>query len=278
MKEHQLNEDLYSSLTLNSLLASGMTSDVYLSDMEGTKIVVKIFNNKNKKFYLNEVNFLQNMPPSKHLIRVHGYGQINRPNDNFNNRHYIVMDYAKNGDLVNLIETKGAMSELEVKDLLIKIIDGVNDIHKAGFVHRDLKPENVLIGDNLEMLLTDFGFVDKIDSITKEKRGTQGYMPPEILLQQSKIIPEAIDVFSIGVISFILMTGEFPFDTPTKEDSFYRLIIDNEWEEYWRIVDSANLTKGFKDMIQKMICPFPENRLSLKQLMNHSWLQNHQEQ
>lgn len=271
----QTNTDLYSNLKIDSLLASGMTADVFLADLEGVKVVVKIFKKKNEQFYYNEVGFLKKMTQSNSLIKIHGYGQVTKVKDKFFQDHYIVMDYAKNGDLVNFIETKGAKSEGEVKNILMKIIAGINDIHKAGFVHRDIKPENILIGDNNEMLLTDFGFVEKSTNISKEMKGTQGYIPPEVLNKKTKLIPEALDVFSLGVVAFILATGEFPFDTPTNEDPLYGLILDNDWEEYWKIVDNVQLTKGFKDMIQKMICPNPVNRLSIDQLINHSWFKHH---
>ena len=131
------------------------------------------------------------------------------------------------------------------------MLDSVEYMHSRRVVHRDLKLENILVDDNLNLKLADFGFAcyKNIDSL-KSYRGTMTYMAPEIKLGQQYKGME-VDMFSIGVILFIIVQGIFPFKEARKEEYFYNLILKGELDTYWRKVNGTNLSSEFKDLILK---------------------------
>lgn len=190
------------------------------------------------------------------------------------------MEYIKESDLVHIIENSTVLhNEKKIRAIVIGIIEGLTAMHQSGFIHRDIKPENILVsetdkGNTINIKITDFGFVDEIKSISKEKKGTRGYISPEVI-KRNITSPEGIDMFSLGVLTFILLTNEFPFDSPTEDDELYSLIIEEKWDEYWKKVGYiADISIEAKQMFQGMICEDAHKRFSFEQLRNCTWIKN----
>ena len=117
------------------------------------------------------------------------------------------------------------MGEDAGRFFLWQLIESVEYMHTRKVVHRDLKLENILIDEQLNLKLADFGFAcyKSIDSL-KSYRGTMTYMAPEI--KEGKVYKGSqIDMFSIGVILFIIVQGIFPFKEAQKEEYFYNLLL-----------------------------------------------------
>ena len=181
------------------------------------------------------------------------------------------MEYAEKGDLVNYIEQQNN-NENEAKKIIRQILNGYDEINNCGFIHRDLKPENILIMNDDTLKITDFGFCEKMNCVSSKIVGTEGYMPPEVLKNEN-LIPQQIDVFSLGVILFLLVAGEFPFGEPNKDDEFYKYIIEENWDEYWKLVDSNNhFSQDLKNLIQGMICYEPNKRFNNEKIKSSNWL------
>ena len=262
----------YSQLKLQQQISSGLTSELFLAlKKKKEKVVVKIFNNESEYNFLNEKNYLEKASTSNNIIQVYSYGKITTPYDKYCNHYYIVMEYAEKGDLVSLIEEKGNFTENEAKKIFLQLLSAVQTIHQNGFVHRDIKPENFLICKD-QIKLTDFGFCEEIMNCSRDKNGTPGYIPPEILERDEIIIPEAIDVFSLGVVAFILVLGEFPFENPSRNDPCYTFISEEKWEKYWNSVNSDFVSKEFKEMFQSMVAEQPEKRPTIEEIKKCDWL------
>ena len=262
----------YSQLKLQQQISSGLTSELFLALNElNEKVVVKIFNNESEYNFLNEKNYLEKASTSHNIIQVYSYGKITTPYDKYCNHYYIVMEYAEKGDLVSLIEEKVNFTENEAKKIFLQLLSAVQTIHQNGFVHRDIKPENFLICKD-QIKLTDFGFCEEIMNCSRDKNGTPGYIPPEILERDEIIIPEAIDVFSLGVVAFILVLGEFPFENPSRNDPCYTFISEEKWEKYWNSVNSDFVSKEFKEMFQSMVAEQPEKRPTIEEIKKCDWL------
>ena len=125
-------------------------------------------------------------------------------------------------------------------------------MHQKRVVHRDLKLENVLVDERLNMKLADFGFAcyKSIDAL-KSYRGTMTYMAPEI--KEGKTYKGTqVDMFSLGVILFIIVQGIFPFKEARKEEYFYSLLLNGRIEQYFNKVNGNTLTEDFKDLILKL--------------------------
>jgi len=265
----QINK--YPRLKIQREINNGLSSTLFLALNElNEKVVIKMFNRSSKDAYLKEKEFFKKKPNCQNIIKVYDYGQIKNKKDPYFGHHYLIMEYAEKGDLVNYIEQQNN-SEIEAKKIIKQILNGSEEINNCGFIHRDLKPENILIMNDNTLKITDFGFCEKMNCVSSKIIGTEGYMPPEVL-KNDNLIPEEIDVFSLGVILFLLVAGEFPFGEPNIDDEFYKYIIEENWDEYWKLVDSNNnFSQDLKNLIQGMICHEPNKRFNKEKIKSSQW-------
>ncbi|KAK7078576.1 Calcium/calmodulin-dependent protein kinase type 1, partial [Halocaridina rubra] len=175
------------------------------------------------------------------------------------------------GELFDRIVEKGSYTEKDASDLIRQVLEAVDYMHDQGVVHRDLKPENLLYyspDEDSKIMISDFGLSKMEDSgIMATACGTPGYVAPEVLAQ--KPYGKAVDVWSIGVIAYILLCGYPPFYDENDANLFAQ-ILKGEFEfdsPYWdEISDSA------KDFIRQLMCVDVEKRYTCKQSLGHPWI------
>ena len=123
------------------------------------------------------------------------------------------------------------------------------------------------------MVLADFGYAtfENINHL-KSYRGTKTYMAPEI--KEGRIYDgRQADIFSVGVILFVIVLGIFPFNEAKRAEPNYRLIMEGEIEEYWANMDEMNyLSKEFKELIMSMVSYDASERPTVSELSNHAWM------
>lgn len=121
--------------------------------------------------------------------------------------------------------------------------------------------------------VADFGFATyKSVSKLQSYRGTKTYMAPEI--KEGKVYDgRQVDIFSVGVILFIIVMGIFPFQEAIKDDYYYKLLLSGKKEKYWKKTGGDELSLEFKDLIEKMVNHDPTKRPTIKELLNHPWMQ-----
>jgi serine/threonine protein kinase len=132
------------------------------------------------------------------------------------------------------------------------MVASLDYMHNLRCVHRDLKLENILVDEALNLKIADFGFAcyKSIDQL-KSYRGTMTYMAPEI--KEGKTYDGTqVDLFSVGVIIFIIVQGIFPFKEARKEEYFYNLLLTGQIETYFEKVNGTGLSDDFKDVILKL--------------------------
>ena len=156
----------------------------------------------------NEITILKNLQHVG-IINMYEYGdsgKVVKPSGRvIDNLVYIVMEFVQGGLLFDLCQTMGPMGEDAGRFFLHQMLDSIDYMHSRRVVHRDLKLENILIDDQLNLKLADFGFAcyKNIDSLNSY-RGTMTYMAPEI--KEGKTYKgQNVDMFSIGVILFIIV-------------------------------------------------------------------------
>jgi serine/threonine protein kinase len=152
------------------------------------------------------------------------------------------------------------------------MIEVMGYMQSKGVVHRDLKLENILVDNDLNLKVADFGFATykKINKLNSY-RGTMTYMAPEI--KEGKTYDgKQIDMFSTGVILFIIVQGIFPFKEAKKDEYFYNLILTGKLDQYWAKVGGQNLSPEFKDLILKMFSFDGSKRPTVEQLKTHPWM------
>jgi len=187
---------------------------------------------------------------------------------------YIILEYVSGGLLFDLCQTVGGMGEDAGRFFLSQMIDVLSYMQGKGVVHRDLKLENILVDDQMNLKVADFGFATykKINKLSSY-RGTMTYMAPEI--KEGKTYDgKQIDIFSTGVILFIIVQGIFPFKEAKKDEFFYNLICNNKLDYYWKKVGGQNLSNDFKDLIIKMFSLDGKKRPTVEELKNHPWMQS----
>ena len=188
-----------------------------------------------------------------------------------NEKIYLVMDLETGGELFDRIIEKGAYTEKDAADLIKQVLSAVAYMHDNGVVHRDLKPENLLYhstDDDSKIMISDFGLSKMEDTgIMKSVCGTPTYVAPEVL--KNKSYGKSVDVWSIGVISYILLCGYPPFYDDNNTKLFTQILrAELEFDSpYWdEISDNA------KDFIRHLICVDVDKRFSCKEAIKHAWI------
>ncbi|XP_057469596.1 calcium-dependent protein kinase 11-like isoform X1 [Actinidia eriantha] len=184
---------------------------------------------------------------------------------------HLVMELCAGGELFDRIVQKGHYSERKATQLIKTIVGVVEACHSLGVMHRDLKPENFLFDSSHEdakLKATDFGLsiFYKPGQYFSDVVGSPYYVAPEVL---HKYYGPEIDVWSAGVILYILLSGVPPFWAETDSGIFRQILkgkIDFESEPWPNISESA------KDLIQKMLCRDPRKRISAHEVLCHPWI------
>lgn len=152
------------------------------------------------------------------------------------------------------------------------MLDVLSYIQAKGVVHRDLKLENILVDEHMNLKVADFGFATyKKISKLMSYRGTMTYMAPEIK-EGKQYDGRQIDIFSTGVILFIIVQGIFPFKEAKRDEFFYNLLCQGKTETYWKKVGGQGLSPEFKDLILRIFSYDGNKRPTLEEIKNHKWM------
>lgn len=255
---------------LKDLLGTGAFSQVRLAEVKDDPshvVAIKIIDKKALKgkedSLENEIKVLRRLRHPNIVQLLDTYEDIERV--------YLVIELVTGGELFDRIVEKGSYTEKDAADLIRQVLEAVDYMHDQGVVHRDLKPENLLYfsqDEDSKIMISDFGLSKMEDSgIMATACGTPGYVAPEVLAQ--KPYGKAVDVWSIGVIAYILLCGYPPFYDENDANLFAQ-ILKGEFEfdsPYWdEISDSA------KDFIRQLMCVDVEKRYTCKQSLRHPWI------
>ncbi|KAL4491958.1 hypothetical protein ABPG72_008379 [Tetrahymena utriculariae] len=193
----------------------------------------------------------------------------------------ILLEYCENGSLFEWIEGTGPFSEILARSIFHQLLQSVEFIHSQGVFHFDIKPENILVSRNYQIKITDFGLAQNVSDIERIlKMNNINFKPtvyhaPELHEYNAKDFA-AVDIFSLGVILFILLTGHLPFKEASPENHHYELIKNNQYSQFWKIHQKNKGQKSFfseelKDFLQQLFEFTPEKRLKTEQIQQHAW-------
>ncbi|KAM9461578.1 calcium/calmodulin-dependent protein kinase type IV [Clarias gariepinus] len=185
----------------------------------------------------------------------------------------LILELVTGGELFDRIVERGYYSERDAAHVIKQILEAVAYLHENGVVHRDLKPENLLYADlsiDAPLKIADFGLSKIIDEQVTMKTvcGTPGYCAPEIL-RGNAYGPE-VDMWSVGVILYILLCGFEPFFDPRGDQYMYSRILNCDYEFVSPWWDEVSLNA--KDLVSKLIVLDPHKRLSVQQALEHPWV------
>lgn len=186
--------------------------------------------------------------------------------------YFLVMELMSGGDLFDRIGKKKSYSEADARDLVVKMLKAVAYCHARKIAHCDMKPKNLLLmsDDNDSFIkLADFGFAARVHepkSLTKQC-GTPFFVAPEILMR--KAYDHNSDMWSVGCIVFLLLSGNLPFMGRSQKELF-RKIVAGKYE--FKDEDWSGISEDAKDLVRRMLVLNPDERISSSEAIRHKWL------
>ena len=188
---------------------------------------------------------------------------------------HLVIEFMDGGDLLNRILEKGCFSEADGRTVFAQICAGLAYLHSRDICHRDLKPDNVLLtGDGIAKI-SDFGLARHASRSENNFRtycGTPHYFAPEMFKLQKQQVDgygKAVDVWSLGVILYIVVSGKPPFDDENLGEQVVNGIFEFDGPEFERVSDLA------KDLISRLMTVDPKLRLTAQEALDHPWMTAH---
>ncbi|KAM9500141.1 death-associated protein kinase 3 [Clarias gariepinus] len=212
-----------------------------------------------------EVNILREIQHSN-IITLH---------DIFENKTdvILILELVSGGELFDFLAEKESLSEEEATQFLKQILDGVHYLHSKHIAHFDLKPENIMLLDknvpSPRIKLIDFGIAHQIKEGNEFKNifGTPEFVAPEIVNYEP--LGLEADMWSIGVITYILLSGASPFLGETKQETLTNISAVNYDfdEEYF-----SNTSELAKDFIRRLLVKDPKKRMTIQDSLEHPWI------
>jgi len=181
---------------------------------------------------------------------------------------FIVLELVTGGELFDKIVTAGRFDEPTARKYFRQLISGVDYCHHQGVCHRDLKPENLLLDEQALLKISDFGLSalygsDHSATLLHTTCGTPNYVAPEVLADKGYDGFQA-DVWSCGVILYVLLAGFLPFDEPSMSALFRKIIKAEFSYPSW-------FSPSVKDILNKILVPTPEKRYTMEQIKKSEW-------
>lgn len=229
------------------------------NEKRAVKIYKKDISQSKRESVLKEISILKSLD-HPNIIRIYEYFE------SLSHIH-IVMEYCSGGEFMTDIIKKHALNELQIKKFIRQILSATNYMHECGIVHRNTKPDNILLEDETEFAeikLSDFGTATHYCQGMEERAGTLQFMSPEMIQGNYN---EKCDIWSIGVITYLLFTGNLPF--VGEENEIEQKILQGNVEYSGEVWDS--LSEHAKYFTQVLLCR-EDSRLSAKEALNHPWL------
>ncbi|KAG3119117.1 hypothetical protein PI124_g4798 [Phytophthora idaei] len=210
------------------------------------------------------------------LNRVGGHRNLLKLRDEieFDGYLYLVSDFCARGELYELVSSAadGKLLLPIITKYMRQIASGIQFLHANGFAHRDLSLENVLVTDDDQCQVCDFGLAASTAKPSRETVGKLFYMAPEVLAGVQYDATKA-DVWSLGVMLFIMLIGAPPVETASSSDARFRLITNKGIR---KLIDRWGLTNELPaaaiDLIADMLEVDPEQRISMAEVVSHPFL------
>jgi serine/threonine protein kinase len=188
---------------------------------------------------------------------------------------YLIMELINGSDLFDISDILGTLRPASVASLMTPLLNALNYLHSRGIVHHDIKPENIIIDYAQNTLkLTDFGSAKHLTkSYEGAVGGTLNYMAPEVLMNMRgahHVCDKAVDVWSVGVLTYLLISGVHPFESKKSNENILNRIIAGKFKFEGHLWDKV--PKDCKDFIKRCLVVDPKKRSTIVDLLKHPWI------
>lgn len=248
-------------------LGKGKFGNVYLGREKTSKFVVALkvlFKSQLKQngveHQLKREIEIQSHLRHPNILRLYGYFYDE-------SRVYLVLEYAPGGELYKLLQQCKRFDEKTAANYMAKIGSALKYCHSKNIIHRDIKPENLLMGQNAELKIADFGWsVHAPSSRRTTLCGTLDYLAPEML--ENKMYDEKVDLWCLGILCYEFLVGKPPFEAESMQTT-YSLIrrVAVQFPSY--------ISSGARDFISRLLKKEPAERMSVDNVLNHPWILQH---
>jgi serine/threonine protein kinase len=180
----------------------------------------------------------------------------------------LVMEYCSGGDMCDLINRNGPLTEQKARHLFGQLLSAVQYIHSKGIIHRDIKLDNLFLdAEHKRLVLGDFGLASKFSpqKKTKEYVGSLNYVAPEVLEHRPFVGPPS-EVWSCGVVLYAMVTGVLPFSGD--DDTVLEAVVSGQVQ----FPSSPTLSIMLSNLLKRMLEPDPEKRITVDGILVHPWM------
>lgn len=261
---------LASAYEVKEIIGQGSSSVCYrcLNTRSSREYAVKVIDKR--KVLIHSPTLVAQLLREIDILRTLEHPNIIRLYDVFETDQDIsvVTELVRGGELFDYIIEQGALSERDAAGIIRQVVSAVDYLHSQNVIHRDLKPENLLLthrGPDAQIKLIDFGSsVNLQGGATTSLLGTLGYVAPEVL--RAEPYTAAVDMWAVGVITFVLLCGCFPFnqtDLRASRKRDYKLKFP-KW--------ASTLSDSSKEFIKSLLRYSPDKRATAAQALRHPWL------
>ncbi|XP_054157171.1 testis-specific serine/threonine-protein kinase 3-like [Oppia nitens] len=265
------------SLVLGIRIGSGTFSDVFIAKYKSRRVAVKF----NDKRLVREKYNDQELVVINILLRAPGHRNVIRFLDLFENysrsQEWILMELFDGRELYDkIMENNGPFAERVAKQYMKQMVDGLAYLHGLTIVHRDIKPSNVMIketnGQQLALKYIDFGFSRVVDisnngkAICSSHVGTDPYMAPEVFDKEEDYNAFKSDIYSVGVILYVMIYWINPFYGQTRDDIIRLKQKPVEFPDDMQVSDSV------RQLLANILCLDPINRFHINQILDSDWM------
>jgi serine/threonine/tyrosine protein kinase RAD53 len=210
----------------------------------------------------------------KHIVGLHRFFEDSQS-------YYLIMDYVGGGDLMDFVLENGPIPEDASREVVKQVLLAVDYVHGLGISHRDIKPDNILIAQDSPVVVkvSDFGLakIAQTGTFLKTFCGTLAYLAPEVLAGGNRAVKTAagskysalVDIWSIGCLAYVILTGYLPFDGATQE-ALHRSVKTGQYNI--QPLKNQGLTPEGMDFICRLLTVDPTKRPSASECLNHPWI------
>ena len=264
-------EPCLSDFTIKKELGRGSFGSVFLAMHKKTKVnyAIKSIDKRNKNnedgkpYFRREIEIMYKLN-HPNIVRLFG----NFEDENY---CYFIMEYMPQGNLFNLIKTNknNGIDKKVVAKIMRDLINAIHYLHSMNppIIHRDIKPENILLTNDNQIKLTDFGWANYINFENEQRStfcGTPLYLAPEMIEKNGH--GKEVDIWCLGVLLFELLAGVPPFSGKTKVDLIKNIL---KIHILWPKFPKKEIDNDAKDLIYKILKIDPKQRITLEEMIKH---------
>ena len=211
-----------------------------------------------------EIKILKNVNNHPNVVRLY---EVFEDEDYY----YMIFEFLRNGDIS--MEKLDMMfpSQTKLKQFFYKVLMALKYVHNKSVIHRDIKLENILLDENWDPKIADFGISSIFTNLKKitDTGGTPRYLAPEVIKSEGEIGFKT-DVWSLGILLCMLVFKQAPFYAKEVQD-LYNKIINQPFEICSRALQNSKKSDEFEDLLKRMLIKDPKDRISLNECINHPW-------